>query len=72
MTLAEYETDFQNKMLKEVQVFQDCLQAISKVPGSEQFIYEICTEVETPFLSVGGDIFGGIADVGLKAQLEGL
>jgi hypothetical protein len=73
MTLSEYEEDFKLKMESEVRTFRDCLRTLASVAGQEQFIFEICCEVETPFLSISGeDLFEGIGDAGLKAQLQSL
>jgi hypothetical protein len=57
-------------MDNEMRTFRDCLRAVALVGGQEQFILEICSEVETPFLNVSSeDLFEGISDAGLKSQL---
>ena len=66
MTLSEYEADFQSKMQYELKVFKDSLKLVSSVPGADQFIVDLCSEVETPFITLGGDFFEAVVDANLK------
>jgi hypothetical protein len=70
MSMAEYETEYNNIVSIEIDTFKQTCRILAQIGGCEGLIFDLFTEVETPFIS--NDILIELPDGELKVKLSTL